>query len=188
MHDLKPKTALGGIAPQVDCIGALCISEVETLAIASVAARHGKEQACSKVLTRELGTEPPEPGQSVLSEPYSALWMAPAQWLLWAAFDTHEDIEAVLKSQFGSAASVTEQSDGWVCFDISGDSVLDLCERSSSADARGMNTGAAVRTIVHHMGCFLICLDQGRKVRFLGPRSSAASLHHALQKTALAVS
>jgi sarcosine oxidase subunit gamma len=187
VHSLRPLTALGGSSPQQDRIGALTIVETPDVALASVAARLGQEAVCRKALGGALGAAVPEPGKALLVDPVSALWMGPDQWLLWARHQSHELLADGIKTELGAAASVTEQNDAWVCFDVSGPSVVDLSERLCAAPARRMRTGDAQRTAIHHMGCFLIVLEAGQEFRFVAPRSSAGSFHHALVTAARSV-
>ena len=90
---------------------------------------------------------------------------------------------ATLAAAVGAAASVTDQSDAYVRFDLEGERLLDMLARLSAADSR-MDAGAAVRTPIHHMLCLLVCREPGTRFTIYGPRSSAASLHHALTAAA----
>ena len=54
----------------------------------------------------------------------------------------------------------------------------------SGADTRRMQAGSATRTAIHHMHCVIVCRASGTDFTILGPRSSAASLHHALAAAA----
>ncbi|MEM6891133.1 MAG: sarcosine oxidase subunit gamma [Pseudomonadota bacterium] len=187
MSDLKPLNALGGNAPKTEAIGAVTFTEVPELALASVAARRGAKEKCADLLAGLLGNAAPAPGHAVLAEPFSAVWMAENQWMVGAHFDSHEDIAFQLAKTFGPYASITEQSDGWVTIDVSGDGTVDLLERLSAARVRRMKAGMAHRTSIHQMSCFLLCGAPGAFYRVLGPRSSVGSLWHALCQAALSV-
>ena len=69
-------------------------------------------------------------------------------------------------------------------FRLQGERLLDMRERLSAADSRVMGAGATVRTPIHHMLCLLVCREPGTRFTIYGPRSSAASLHHALTAAA----
>ncbi|WP_299554376.1 sarcosine oxidase subunit gamma [uncultured Tateyamaria sp.] len=180
MHDLKPITALGGTTPRVDTVGETTLAEVPDLALASVAARAGREQACAKHLKALIGAQAPSPGKTWQTDHYSAVWMGPDQWMISADFATHEDIAATLKSQLEGIASVTEQTDAWACFDLSGPRVFAVLELLYNINLLQFKTGDATRTSIHHLGCFVICMKPDHMVRILGPRASAGSLHHAI--------
>lgn len=180
VHDLIPITALGGSAPRVDTVSGLTCTEVTNLALASVAARLGQEKACAKKLTALLGAKPPDAGKALLAAPYSAVWMGPDQWMLGADFTMDEDLAEKVKSALGATASVTEQTDGWCCFDLSGVGIVPVMELLCPVNLRAMQSGDAQRTQIHHLGCFVVCGDPTAFARILGPRASAGSLHHAI--------
>jgi sarcosine oxidase subunit gamma len=181
VHDLSPLTALGGATVRRDKIGDLTIAETAQIALASVAARAGQDDACAAVLADLVDNKTGiAPGRMIVGTPYSALWMTPGQWMLSAPFETHEDIAADLKTRFGAQASITEQTDAWVCFDITGPTITTLLERLCPLPANRLTAGDASRTTIEHIGCFVLCRKAGSDLRILGPRSSAESLHHAL--------
>ena len=180
MHDLTPLTALGKAKPQVDTVGSMRLGEMSGLALASVAVRRGHEVACRAHLADLLEADPPGPGQACLHDPEAAFWMGPTQWMVGAPFETHEDLAAQLKTRFGQSASITEQTDAWAAFDLSGDALERVMELLCSIDMRQMKSGDAQRTNIHHLGCFVIRRDPASWVRILGPRASAGSLHHAI--------
>lgn len=176
---LQPRTALGGLTPQVDTIGALTLTERPGFALASLSARLGQEEACHASLAALLGAVP-GPGEMTQGAPETGFWIGPDAWMITAPFDTHEDLAAVLKTKFGVAASITEQTDGWVVFDLAGDRIGAAMELLCAVEIRKMPPGAAQRTVIDHLGCFVLRPEAGDLIRILGPRSSAGSLHHAL--------
>jgi sarcosine oxidase, subunit gamma len=187
VHDLLPQTALGRTTARRDSIGAVEILENPGLALASVAARHGQEKSCKTALGKMLRCTPPQAGRASTGESLSALWSGPDQWLVIAPFETHEMLTYQLKEILGATASVTEQTDGWVCFDLTGGTMLDIFERLCPLPVRRMKAGDGTRTTIHHLGCFVICREAGSAMRVLGPRSAAGSLHHALCTAARAI-
>lgn len=186
MHDLLPVTGLGGTTPRVDTFDRLTISENDGLALASVAARLGHEKACRAKLKTIIGAVP-GPGKAQLHDPEAGFWMGPDQWMIGAPRETHELLADKLVEIFGETASVTEQSGAWVCFDVTGPAMVDSCERTCAVPIRKMLAGDAQRTMIHQMSCFVIRREAPDHIRILGPRASAASLHHALVTAALSV-
>nr|WP_268821569.1 sarcosine oxidase subunit gamma [Octadecabacter dasysiphoniae] len=170
---------MGGTEPRVDAFDHITIEENDGLALASVVARLGKEAACEKALRQLLGAVPAI-GRAVLRDPEAGFCMGPAQWMLGAPRNTHELLADQLKDHFGDSASVTEQSGAWVCFDLRGAAMEDMCERLCNIPIRQMESGDVRRTVVHQLGCFVIRRADDDHVRILGPRASAATLHHAL--------
>ena len=178
MHDLVAITSLGGAEPRVDTHGPVTLSEVCDVALASVAARLGGEAKTRSALKTLLGVAPPEPGQAAHKK-LGAFWMGPDSWMVEAPFDTHEDLAAQVKAKLKDAASVTEQTDGWCRFDLTGEGLADVFERLCPINLRQWHGSEATRTSIDHLGCFVVARS-ATHMSVIGPRSSAASLHHAL--------
>nr|WP_281501809.1 sarcosine oxidase subunit gamma [Aliiroseovarius sp. F20344] len=179
---MKPITPLGADTPRVDQIGTQTITEVVDQALASVAARDGRRDALQKVLPLIL----PGVGKTESQSDFTALWTGPDQWMISASHDQHELLAAELKQMVGDTASVVEQTDGWCRFDVSGAALCDLFERLSNVRLRTMAAGDVTRGTIEHLGAFLWRLDDDR-VAVIAPRSSAASLHHALMAAAQSI-
>ncbi|GAB5430921.1 MAG: hypothetical protein EpisKO_02910 [Epibacterium sp.] len=182
MHRLKPLTPLGAVTPRVDTIGTLTITEIVHQALASIAAREGQMEALQQKLPLPL----PDVGKTRTQGAFSAFWTGPAQWMIVANHDQHEALAYEIKQMVGQTASVVEQTDGWCRFDVSGAALYDLFERLSSAPVRRMTKGDVIRGTVEHLGAFLWRLDQDH-MAVIAPRSSAASLHHALVAAARSI-
>lgn len=180
MHKLKPITALGSDTAQVNQFDGLKISERPDFALASLSARQGHEGQCAELAKIYLGFELPGPGQGHFTATYSAFWMGPDQWMITAPHGGYEDLAARLKTAVGDVGSVSEQTDGWCRFDLTGPGLTAVLERLCNADLVTMASGDARRVRLEHLGCFVWCLEPGQAVAVMGPRSSAASLHHAL--------
>lgn len=178
MHDLNPITPLGAADPVVEGHGPVTLREVTETALASVAARLGREAETTTLLTEVLGAAPPAPARLCAGTP-GAFWMGPDQWMVEAPLSTHEDLAAQLAARANGAASVTEQTDAWCRFDLTGDNLADVFERLCPANTRAFAGGEAVRSAIDHLGCFLLCRAPDH-ITVLGPRSAAGSLHHAL--------
>jgi sarcosine oxidase subunit gamma len=182
---LKPITALGHDTPEVDIIGPWTLTERADVALASLAVRRGR-LAEVEAAAAAAGVPLPAPGSSVQAAVYGAFWMTPEMWMVEAPFASHEDIRAHLLAAFGETASITEQTDAWVRFDLAGPGLERVLERLSNVDLTLAEAGAATRTVMEHLGCYLIKRSAGL-VTIYGPRSSAQSLHHALVVAAKSV-
>ncbi|MDO8984223.1 sarcosine oxidase subunit gamma [Cypionkella sp.] len=183
-NPLKSLTPLGHDAPITETIGAVTIAENIGTALASLASRLGREaEVASAAKTASIPL--PGPGCAESATTYGAIWLGPEQWMVEAPFATHEDIASVLKPIFGETASITEQTDAWVRFDVTASDLPALFERLCSYDLRKAGAGAATRTVIDHLGCYVIARTE-TEVSILGPRSSAHSLHHALTTAAKA--
>jgi sarcosine oxidase, subunit gamma len=182
---LRAMTALGAHDPAVVTVGPLTITERMDVALASVAARRGR-MADLVTAVKAAGVPLPDPARHIGGEPFSAFWVAPEMWVVEAPFATHEGIADLLRSAFGDAASVTEQTDAWVAFDLDAPDLAPLLERLCNVDYPAAAQGYATRTVIEHLGCYLIRHGPGA-ARLYGPRSSARSLLHALEVAAASV-
>jgi sarcosine oxidase subunit gamma len=183
-HRLKPLTPLGHETPHSVTLGPVTISEVTHTALASLAARQGEGKAVTDIADA-AGIPLPPPGKAAQGATYAAFWLSPETWMIEAPFATHEDIVAILKPHFGEAASLTEQTDAWARFDVTGDDLPAMFERLCAFDLRAHGPGAATRTVIEHLGCYVVIRAPGH-LSVIGPRSSAASLFHALETAARA--
>lgn len=183
MASLQAMTAFGTREAAVVTVGPLTITERIDVALASVAARRGKDLAGAAIAA---GVPLPEPARHVEGEPYSAFWTAPDMWFVEAPYASHALIAAMLKDSFGDAASVTEQTDAWVIFDLAAADLAACLERLCNVDFRAVHDGYASRTMIEHLGCYLIKHGPGA-ARVYGPRSSAKNLLHALEVAAVSV-
>lgn len=174
---LKALTPLGHDAPITKIIGPVTITENVGVALASLAARLGRAAEVAAA-AQAAGISLPGPGRAETAS-YGAIWLGPEQWMIEAPFETHEDIVAILKPLFGEAASITEQTDAWVRFDLTAADLPALFERLCGYDLRRNGPGSATRTVIEHLGCYVVRRAENQ-VSVIGPRSSAQSLHHAL--------
>lgn len=181
MTDLMAITALGAVAPYEFQIGGLVIRENTELALASLSL--GRGQGAPTI----LGTSMPDVGQWLAGPEVSAFWTAPKQWFIEGQGRAHEDFAAIVKAAAPDCA-VTEQTDGWVAFDVysnDGFKPLEgLLEKLVNIDLNGFGVGTALRTGLHHMSVYLIRRSDTH-VTIMGMRTFAAALCHALESTAV---
>jgi sarcosine oxidase, subunit gamma len=178
--DLRAMTALGAQEPSVVMVGPLTITERFDIALASLALRRGQDLTGA---AKAAGVPLPGAAQYQAGAPYSAFWVTPEMWFVEAPFASHEAIAALLKAVFAEAASVTEQTDAWVIFDLHAPDLARVLERLCNVDFRAVPEGHATRTVIDHLGCYLVKLGPGA-TRVYGPRSSAQSLLHAVEVAA----
>ena len=184
MTDLVPTTALGDAAPCTATFGSLTLTENDRLALASVALRRNMDVPAPM----GLALPGPGPGDWVEGVGVAAFWTGPGQWMIEGPVpeDPREDFAAeVLRNAPG--CSVTEQTDGWVAVEIVSDAgegpILDLLERLVNLDPVTLRPGKASRTVLEHLGVFVIRRGEDR-LAVIGMRSAAGSLWHALSTAA----
>lgn len=180
MSDLKPITALGGAVSRAQSFGALGIVENSGLALASLALREGVTPP------GPMGLTLPGPGGWVAKGEVAAFWTGPGQWMIEAEGKAEEDFAASLAVQV-PGGFVTEQTDGWVAFEISSAAgegpIRRLMEKVVNVDLAGFAPGCATRTGLEHMSVFLIRRGEDR-LAVIGMRTLAGSLWHALETAA----
>jgi sarcosine oxidase, subunit gamma len=181
-HALKPLTALGHDVPKTIKIGSYQIAERFDVALASLASRRGQEGNVVKI-AKASKLPLAAPAQSATGKLFSSFWLSSDQWMIEADFAAHENIEAELIGLFGGAASITEQTDAWVRFDVSASNLRPLFERLCNVDLEKSDDGFASRTVIEHIGCYLIKRSTAL-VTVYGPRSSAQSLLHVMETAA----
>ncbi|WP_339115312.1 sarcosine oxidase subunit gamma [Thioclava sp. GXIMD2076] len=174
--DLIALTALGETAPKVETFGSMTLTERPDIALASLAMRRGQS------LSELAGMVLPAPGALAQGAGLTAFWAGQGQWMIEGPSRAHEDFAAWVKTQ-AEGASVTEQTDGWVAFDVTGEDVEALLERLVNLPDAAKATGMATRTGLHHMSVFLLRLAPDH-CRIWGMRSYAGSLWHTLNEAA----
>lgn len=179
-HGLIPTPSLPDGSTGDSQFDGLTIALNDTIHIASLACRRGQEKPFAAAAKELFGTGLPGPSGIIEDKEFSLFWTGPDQWFVETRLDKYEDIAAILKATFGDTASITEQSGAWARFELSGSGALKLLERLCMVDIEKMPTGTAVRTVMEHLGVFVICREAGSRYTILGARSSASSLQHAL--------
>ncbi len=178
--DLAPITALGGTVPRSEIFGALTLSENAGLALASLALRKDQE------MPKPFGLPLPEVGKAVSMGGLAAFWTGRGQWMIEAAGRGETDFAAALKAEVPKAC-VSEQTDGWVAFDIASTQgaapIEALMARLVNLDSTGFGPGCATRTGLEHMSVFVIRRSEDR-LTVMGMRTFADALWHALAVTA----
>ena len=178
LPEMTPKRPLGGDGSQSESYGGVTLIENTGLALATFAARHGKESAAQGALAEWIGSDLAGPGRMTTGNT-GCFWIAPDQWMVWAPHDEHEFLADELVDLSGGSASVTEQNDAWCCFDLRGPGLFSVFELLCPMNVRGATGGEAQRTTIHHLACFVL-VRTPENIWVLGPRSAAGSLHHAL--------
>lgn len=186
-HSLTPLTPLGHTEPKIVEIGTVKITEITEYAFASLAQRNGKSKPFATAAKQMFGFKLPSVGTSVSKSDFTVFWSSPEQWFVEAPEDTHEDIAAILKDAFEESASITEQSGGWCRFDLEGEHSVQVLERLCAVDTAAMAKSASTRSVIEHIGVFILCREEQVHFSIYGPRSSAESLHHALETSAKSI-
>ena len=74
----------------------------------------------------------------------------------------------------------TDQTDAWVVLEISGPDTMAAMERLCPLDLASFETGTSGRTVMEHMGAFVVKIEDNR-FWLMSASSSAASFLHAVE-------
>ncbi len=183
MTDLAPMTALGATAVRSQAFAALTLREDDSVALASLALRRGAAQPAP------FGLALPGPGQWSSGQGVAAFWTGPGQWMIEAGGRADGDLSKALRAE-APGCSVTDQTDGWVCFEVASTAgpapIARLMEKLFNIDTSSFGPGTATRTVFDHMAVFVIRRADDR-LAVLGMRSAAGTLSHALETAAARV-
>lgn len=174
---LTPLTALGATTPRSLQAGGLTLREDARLGLASLAVTGGAPAP--------FGIALPGPGDWATGpDGLGAFWTGTGQWMITGTGRAAGDFAAEV-ARAAPGARVTDQTDGWVAVDIVGDAAAlgALLERLVNLPPRATAPGRSTRTLMHHLGVFMIRPAADRLV-VLGIRSAAGSLWHVLANTA----
>lgn len=185
MTDLSPVTGPGSL-PATTTVGAYQLTVAKPRHIVSIACGMQGREEVGQWLATEYGLVLPNPGRLAAKDGVTILSSAQDQWFLEQQGDIAVDLPVVLERALSGMASVTEQTGGWVRFEINGPSLADLLCRLCPVDLVHIGADEVVRTKIHHIGCLVWHNEPGFAV--LGPRSAAGSLWHALAEAAMSAS
>lgn len=180
---LSPTVVLdhGAVSPVE--ISGYVLRENTNHALFWVSARNSQLQETVERLAELLGKAVPDPGAFVEGHSgYAAFWFGPEQWMIVADREAEERLAKELRSRLTVSSSVVEQSDGWICLDISGDDLPTMFERLLMADLHDFTRGSAIRGTIGHIDCFVLCLERDVRYRIFAARSFGRSLHQTLSE------
>ena len=177
---LTASTALGGYHQDY---GHVVLSEVSDKALVSIAIPAGNEKKLATALSKAYKAAVPKIGAVTTSEDGSADLLGMQIDQLFMVFDHSGDspLNDVAK-QLDDVGYYTDQSDGWVLMNISGDGSRAALERICMIDlhASAFPPGSLARTNMEHLGV-TIYFKGGDSFMIMTARSSAHSLLHALE-------
>nr|WP_235915968.1 sarcosine oxidase subunit gamma [Thalassovita mangrovi] len=174
---MKPITALGAVAPRVLETVRYSLRENDGVAFASLVL------PADRPAPAVFGIDLPEPGKYAQGDAgKSAFWTARHQWMIEGASLAETDFAAALKAELPEGR-VSEQTDGWITFDIFGtkpEAITALLERIVNLPAATLDPGCATRTSFEHMSAYFVRRSDTH-LSVIGMRTLAGSLWHALE-------
>ena len=107
-----------------------------------------------------------------------AFWIGRGQWMIIGEGMAETDFATAVKAE-APGCSITEQTDGFVCFEVSSrgmDAPLEaLLSKLVNIDPRKLTPSSAFRTGLGHMTVFVVRRSE-RRIAFIGMRTLAGSL------------
>ena len=108
------------------------------------------------------------------------------QLALWVRSDSYFFISDEIKfkdlvSAFENNASITDQTGGWVIFNIEGKSCRPLFEKLLTVDLDGFDKGKVIRTSIASINCFVLCKSKFDEYNIVCPISFYESMKSRLE-------
>jgi sarcosine oxidase subunit gamma len=157
------------------------------LGITRVLVRKGKAAELAQQFQERFGIALPNAPRRECASQMAALGVGPGSWLVTAE-NRGNELALGLKPLIGSAAAICDQSDAYVVIRLKGAKLRNALSKLIPLDlhARAFKAGDVAHTIAAHTGVLLWRLQDEDMAGELPvfeiavPRSSSASLHHAL--------
>jgi len=178
LKPLKAEPFLGGYSH--DFAGAV-LTEVTDHAIVSLATPLGGGAALAEAVQKAWGSALPQPGAAT-SAGDATLISATADSYL-ALLPAVEGLAVTgVAEALGDAGYYTEQTDNWVMLRLSGTLAVPALERICplDLDEAVMPVGSAQRTVMEHLGVFIV-REAADQFLLLSASSSAGSFLHAVE-------
>ncbi|NOD74556.1 MULTISPECIES: sarcosine oxidase subunit gamma [unclassified Ruegeria] len=184
MLDLNPITPLGATTLHQEQYEGLMIGEVFDRAMVSISSRHGRNQDLMSCLSEKLDLKLPGVSEFIENGDFGAFWTASDQWMFDAPHDAKSCLADKIKEIVDDAASVTDQTDGWCRFRLSGPRSVEIFQFLCTVDVSALVQGQVVKTLIEHTGCFVLCRQKAIEYEIIGPVSVVSDVLHALQAAA----
>lgn len=156
------------------------IRERNDLSLVSIAIPKGGDTALETGLQSAFGVSMPSPVVSSSSGDMRVIKTAPDQLMLLFTSDA-ADAEKEIHRKISGSGYVTNQTDGWIIFEITGPDTLAALERLCPLNLHHdrFAVGAFARTVMEHMGAMIIRTGEAEFL-LLSASSSAKSFYEAI--------
>lgn len=177
MVELEALSPLSGQVPET--IGAVSLSPLDLGQMSLIMPFSNQRAVVQDLLQKEIGLGLPGANQALTT---------PKARLMWFGRDSYLLTGAAAPASLHKAAAVVDQSDAWVCVELSGAGIEDVLARLVPVDLRPQAFGpdASIRTLVGHMSASLTRLSEER-IAILVFRSMADTLVEEIKEAMEAV-
>ena len=180
--NLKPEPFLGGYERD---FGSISIKELNQQAVVSFAIPNGGETKAKKTLEKLFVVSCPKVGESELSKDGSLRLMRLGPDQLFCLISDQPDTHAAYRDidqKLSQDIYTTDQSDVWVCLEVSGPQTLKAMERICPIDLHPdhFKINSVAQTTMEHLGTIILRSAKNTYV-LLSASSSANSFLHTLE-------
>lgn len=172
---LTAEPFLGGHILNLDDVA---VAEVTDIAIVSIATPMGGGEALGTAVQAAWGCALPSPRGTTSSGDGSVtlIFSTPDQTL--ALLPSVEGLAVTdVAAKLGDTGYYTEQTDNWVGLRVSGAKAITALERICPLDMALMPVGGAERTVMEHLGVFIMREAEDRFLLLSGSSSAKSFLH-----------
>ena len=183
---LKAEPFLGGYERD---FGTIVLKEIHNLAIVSIAFANGNEDQAQTVIETIFDMKVPDVGNSSKSDDAAIRLLRLGIDQVFIVMGEQKDAHAAHKdiaSKLNGTAYSTDQSDAWVCLEISGARSEVALERICPIDlhASVFKTGQIARTSMEHLGTIIMRTSED-SFTMMSASSSAHSFVHAIETSVI---
>jgi len=181
---LREKAPLVGVSKTFD---GLEFSEITDKALVSVATPLGGAKKLIDAMKKSYKAALPKIGSSTSSNDGKVHFLGLQSDQMFVLFDrAGDDCVGHVAKKLGNAGYYSDQSDGWVMVAIAGQQSRTALARICPLDLHKESfvEGAVGRTVMEHLGVIIYRSGPDEFI-ILSPRSSALSLLHAIETSAL---
>lgn len=157
----------------------------EDFSFAFLSVSHSHRSDFDRAARVSFGGDLPTGSKSISFEGITFVGTGVGRWLV--SFPGEADLEARLQRSFGDVASITDQSHGYVVFDLAGASLRGALSKGIliDTDPSVFGDGAAATTTIAHINSTFWVLNGASLFRFAVPRSFAPAFMRFIVSSAL---
>ena len=138
---------------------------------------NGKDKNFNAIFKNICGFCPPSISMFNINDNQLALWVRSDSYFIISDEIKLKD----LVSAFESSASITDQTGGWVIFNIKGQACRFLFEKLLTVDLEDFDEGKVIRTSIAGINCFILCKSKFDQYNILCPISFYESMKSRLE-------
>ena len=165
MVNLIPKSPLNSMEPIK--VGSIVLSEITSANMSTIQPFKNKTKTVSKELKKKFNLELPGDGKSSVAKGNTVMWIGMGQYLF------------VGNKVDNISAAITDQSDAWTVVALVGVGSSDVMDRLCPVDARSMESGDVIRSLLGHMATIVRKTDLGFELMVF--RSFSKTLVHEIE-------